>query len=176
MTGNDLLADQVLASLEGRGDSDLGHTLVLDELVDSPLTTVDTILGNLGPDSTSASILSVGSNVGDDGTLVGSVDDIVTTSVVVPLEGELVTSSSLGELGSGLATVDVADNVGSGEVLDGVVVLGRSDVGVATVTLVLSVNPETVDLSVGRDGGGHGQSSGGSSETHLDRFLVVVCL
>jgi hypothetical protein len=29
---------------------------------------------------------------------------------------------------------------------------------------------------VGRDGGGHGQSSGGSRETHLDRFLVVVCL
>ncbi|KAI6751320.1 hypothetical protein HG531_006016 [Fusarium graminearum] len=171
VTGDDLLADDVLAGLEAGGESEGSLALVLDELVDSPLATLKTILGDLGPDSTGTIGLGVRGDVGDDGTLVRAINDIVTSSVVVPLEGDLVTGSSGGKLGSSLSTVDVADNVGAGQVLDGVVVLGRSDVGVATITEVLSVDPEAVDLSVGRDGGGHGQSSGGSSETHLDRFL-----
>jgi hypothetical protein len=169
VVSNDLLADNVLASLQSRGKSEGGLALGLDELVNSPLLAIVTILGNLGPDSTSTVVLGVGSNVGDDGTLVRAVNDVVATVVVVPLEGELVTGSSLDELGGSLATVDVADEVGAGEVLDGRVAGGRSDVDVASITLVLAVDPEAVDLSVGRDGGGHGQSGSGSGETHLDR-------
>ncbi|KAI6759586.1 hypothetical protein HG530_010266 [Fusarium avenaceum] len=168
VVGDDLLADKVLAGLQGRGESEGSLALVLDELGNSPLGTVVAILGDLGPDGTSAVVLGVGSDVGDDGALVAAINDVVATVVVVPLEGDLVTSSSLGELGSGLATVDVADEVGAGEVLDGAVAGGRSDVGAATITLVLAVDPEAVDLGVGGDGGGHGQSSGGSRETHLE--------
>lgn len=166
--GDDLLADKVLAGLQGRGESEGSLALVLDELGNSPLGTVVAILGDLGPDGTSSVVLGVGSDVGDDRALVAAINDVVATVVVVPLEGDLVTSSSLGELGSGLATVDVADKVGAGEVLDGAVTGGRSDVGAATITLVLAVDPEAVDLGVGGDGGGHGQSSGGSRETHLE--------
>lgn len=169
VVSDDLLADNVLASLQGRGKSEGGLALGLDELVNSPLTAIVTVLSDLGPDSTSAVVLGVGSNVGDDGTLVAAINDIISTVIVVPLEGELVTGGSLDELGSRLATVDVADEVGAGEVLDGRVAGGRSDVDVASITLVLTVDPEAVDLSVGRDGGGHGQNSSGSGETHLDR-------
>lgn len=170
VVGDDLLADQVLASLKAGRKVEVDLALVGDELVNSPLGAGEAILLDLGPDGTGTIGLGVGGNVGDDGTLVGAVDDVVAAGVVVPLEGEGVTSGGRDELGGSLAAVDVADNVGAGQVLDGAVVGGRSDVDVLTITLVLAVDPDAVHEGVAGDGAGHGQS-GSNGETHLDGLL-----
>lgn len=167
VVSDDLLADQILASLETGGKIEVNLAVVGLELVNSPLGAIVAGLLDLGPDGASAIILGVGGDVGDDGTLVGAVDDVVVTVVVVPLEGEGVTGSSLYELGGGLATVDVADEIGAGEVLDGAVVGRGSDVDALAVTLVLAVDPSAVHEGVSGDGGGHSHS-GSDGETHLD--------
>lgn len=176
VVGDDLLADQVLASLESGGKVKVDLALVGNELVNSPLGAVEAVLLDLGPDGAGAVGLGVGGNVGDDGALVGLVDDVVAAGVVVPLEGEGVTGGGRDELGGGLAAVDVAGDGRAAQVLDGAVVGGSSDVDVLTITLVLAVDPDAVHEGVAGDGAGHGQS-GSNGETHLDgggfAFLVL---
>lgn len=180
VVGNDLLADQVLASGQAGRQSEVGLALGSDELVNSPLGAIVAILGDLGPDGTGAIARGVGGNVGDDGALVGRGDDVVAAVVVVPLDGELVTGSGSDEVADGSAAVDVAGKVSAGQVLDGAVVGRASDVSRSTIALVDAVDPDAVDLGVGGNGAGHGQS-GNSGVTHDDRwvmlvgFLVVFC-
>ncbi|GKT62911.1 uncharacterized protein LOC107566375 [Colletotrichum tofieldiae] len=175
VVGNDLLADEVLAGLQGRGNLDgLGHTSVGNESLNSPLAVLVALLANLGPDSASGG-LAVGGDVGDDGTLVGKVDDVVARGVVVPLNGDLVTSGNRDEVRHSLGTVDVADDVGALEVLDrGVgrgaadVLLGAIAVDGTTVASALAVDVEVEDESVGgRVADESGESGGGERETHL---------
>lgn len=77
MEGNDLVADDVVASLEGRGDGNVPGETVLDQLVRSPGTRVgaadQTSLVDLDPRQ--GSLVNGGrvigrGNVGDDGTVV----------------------------------------------------------------------------------------------------------
>ncbi|GKT40671.1 uncharacterized protein ColSpa_00852 [Colletotrichum spaethianum] len=174
---NDLLADDVLARLQGRGKRDgLRHTLVGNKSLNSPLAVLVAFLGNLGPDGASAVGLSVRGNVGDQGTLVGKVDDIVTRGVVVPFDSEAVTCGKRLEVLRSLATVDVADDVGALEVLYGRVGRGAADVlrgaGASGTTIALGSVArlgEVKNQSVGgRVADESGESSGGESETHLD--------
>lgn len=167
---DDLLADEILSSSQTRWKGKIVLAMVRLELVNSPLGTIVTILGDLGPDGSGSRTISVFRNVGNDGAEVRAVDDIVIAGVVVPLKGESITSSSLDETGRLLSTIGTASHVGARQVLDGAVVVGSSDVDLSAITLVLAIDRDAVHEGMSGDGSGHGQR-GSESETHFDRSL-----
>lgn len=166
VVGDDLLADEILSSGQTRWKCKIVLAMVRLELVDSPLGTIVTVLGDLGPDGSSSRTISIFCDVGNDGAEMGAVDDIVVAGVVVPLEGEGITSSSLDETGHLLSTTGTTSHVGARQVLDGAVVFGSSDVDLSAITLVLAIDGDAVHEGVSGDGGGHGQC-GSESETHF---------
>lgn len=92
---------------------------------------------------------------------------IIATGVVLPLGADGGTSSSGDKLRSDTSTVDIAGDGRAGEGLDGVVVGGRADVLVLSITLVLAVDPDAADGGVGVDGAeeaGSGGENGGLEE------------
>jgi len=168
VVGDDLLADQVLASGEVGRQGELLLASVGNQLVNSPETrgTVIALLSDLGPDGANAIGGCVGSNVGDDGTLVRAVDDVVAAGVVVPLEGQGVASSRLDKGRHFLATVDVAHEIRAGEILDRAVVGRGSDVDISAIALVDAVDEDAVHSRVGRGTAGKGQGEVCDRQTH----------
>jgi hypothetical protein len=69
------------------------------------------------------------------------VDDVVPAFHAEPLKGESVTRSDGDERGDRLAALDVACEVGRGEVFDGVSVGRRPDVYLLAVALIFAVYP-----------------------------------
>lgn len=159
---NDLGTEEVLASGEASGESDAVLATVGDESLDRPFAAGQTLLGELDPD-VALTVRASGCNVGQDGTLVGEIDDVVggRVVVVVPLEGDLVSSLDVDGLSSRLGAADVAGHVLGGDIDDGAVVGRGADVatGRVTKTLVDIVDQDVVDGGVGRD---HLESAGGS--------------
>lgn len=152
MESDDLRAEEVLAGCNvGNGDGVLAP--VLDQGVNGPGAIGVAILGNLDPTVASSALLSRG-HVDHDGTFVGGSDDVVriAAGVVVPLEGDLVTGLDLKGL-SGSLVVNVAGHVLGGDIGDGAVAGGRTDVAAlaVTFTLVDIVDPDGVDGGVGAD-------------------------
>lgn len=170
MEGDDLLADHVLARREVARDGAVPDALGGEEVVDGPGLGGAVVAGlvDLGPDGGGAVVGEVRGDVGADGALVRARDDVVRAGVVVPLEGDLVTGGGRDEAGGCGGASDVADEIGAGRVLDGVVVGGRPDVLSAAVTLELAVDIGTVDTGVGRDGAHQGSGDSGSGVTHFD--------
>jgi hypothetical protein len=119
---NDLLSNQILAGSECRRQGEVFLALVGNQLIDCPGSTVIPLLSYLGPDCTRPVGCGVWGDIGDDGALVRGIDDVVTTGIMIPFEGEGVTSSCRDELAHGSSSVDVAHQVRTGQVLDGVVV------------------------------------------------------
>lgn len=152
MESNDLLADHVLASLEVGGDGAVPLSTGGDQVVRGPGVrgAVVASLVDLGPDGSVAVILEVLGDVGADGALVRRGEDVVPTAVVVPLQGNGVSSGGADEVAGSCGTVDVADNVGAGHVLDGVVGGGRPNVGACAIALEFTVDPSSVDTGVSR--------------------------
>lgn len=151
MEGDDLLADHVLARGQVLRQGKVLLAASRDQVVNGPRAagTVVPSLVDLGPDGGGTVVLKVLGNVGDQGPLVRRGDDVVGAVVVVPLEGDLVARGGTDEGAACGTAVDVAHQVGAGHVLDGVVGGRGADVGAATVTLELVVDPGTVDTGVG---------------------------
>jgi len=118
--GNDFCTKEVIAWSESRGQSAAVLATVGNELVNCPLATAQTILAKLRPDST-VTIARGSGNVNNDGTLVGSSNDIVTPTVVVPFKGNRISSLG-GDRASYITVVHVAVDLGSRNILHGVVV------------------------------------------------------
>lgn len=138
-----------------------------NELVDSPLAAVVTVLPDLSPGVRRASLRGVD----HDRTLVGGVDDVVggIVGVVVPLESDLVTALNGDGLGS-LDASDVALHIAGGDVEDGAVAWGRVDVTALDVTEtgILSVDSDAEDGGVGRGELTGSRKSEGSGELHCE--------
>lgn len=151
--GDDLRTEQVLAGRDiGNGDRVLAP--VGDQVCNRPFAVRVALLSDLDPAVASCSLLG-GSHVDHHGTHVGGSDDVVgvRASVVVPLEGNLVAGLDGEGLSNGVLAVDVASHVGRGDIGDGAVVGGRTNVSVSGVsrTLVHVVDPDGVDSRVGAD-------------------------
>lgn len=67
---------------------------------------------------------------------------------MIPLKGDLVTSLRADPFTHGPVVYVASDSTGI-DVLDGAVVGWRPDVLVASITLVLSIDPDTPDVSMG---------------------------
>jgi hypothetical protein len=151
--GDDLRTEQVLAGGDV-GNSDRMLAPVGDQVINSPFAVRVALLGDLDPAAASSALLG-GSDVGQDGTPVGVSDDVVRgrTGVVVPLEGDLVTSLDGQGLGDRVLAVDVAGQVGGGDIGDRAVVGGSANVSASGVSraLVHVVDPDGVDGGVGVD-------------------------
>lgn len=154
---------------ESGWDVDGDGTLVGDELVDGPLSARETLLEDLGPDSS----LAVGGSVTEvdhDWSLVRSSNRLIVvalsggTVVVVPLHGDGRASSDLDLIGGSLSAI--ADHGSRGNIENGVVAVGRS-LDSEVLALVLSANDEALESCVSSNevGSSQGESSGG---LHVD--------
>jgi hypothetical protein len=76
------------------------------------------------------------------------VDDVVPAFHTEPLERESVARGDRDEGGDGVATLDVAREVGRREVFDGVCVGRGPDVNLLAVTLIFAVYPGGEDACV----------------------------
>lgn len=180
---DDLRAEEVLASSEAGGESDAVLATVGNKSLNSPLAVGKTLLSELDPD-VALTVGAGGCNVGHDGTLVGEIDDVVLRRVVVvvPLEGDLVSSLGVNGLASSLGATDVAGHILGGDIGDGRVVRGGSDVSAGRVakTLVDIVDQDVVNGGVSRDhldgaGGSEGEEGSGL-HFESDGLLCLECL
>ena len=126
--GNDLLAEKIFAGFERRGNCNIILARISLELVNSPLRAVEAILCDLSPDGRSAICCRVWSDVGYDGTFVATIDDVVVTVVMKPLDADLITGSCCDKASNFSTAVDITDKIRTGEVFDGAVVWWRSNV------------------------------------------------
>lgn len=121
-------------------------------------------------------------NVDSDGALMGGSNNVVVAAVMVPLKSELIAGLDSNRLGD-LTIVDIAIDRGSGDIFNGVVGRGRTNVDVAayysrlafstpedldeeeksmlTIPLENIVNPDTINPGVSRS---NGQQGGESNE------------
>lgn len=120
--GNDLLTDQIFASRKGGRQSEVLLALVCNELVNSPQAAVEALFGNLGPDPTGTVALGVRSDVSDDWSMMRARNDVVVSIVMVPFESEFISCRDGYKFAHRLCTIDITDEVGTGEVLHGIVV------------------------------------------------------
>lgn len=172
MQGDDLRTEEVVT---GRhvGDSHRVLALVGDESVDGPCTVVVSVLIDLDPVLARRAGLR-GGHVDEDRALVGVGDDVVRgiAGVVVPLEGDLVTSGDFEGLRSGLVAVNVTGEVSRSHVGDGAVAGGCADVAISGVAeaLVFVIDPDSEDGGVGSDEFGARCQSEDAGELHVDRM------
>lgn len=170
VVGNDLGADEVVAGGESAGELNRVLSAVGYETLNSPLSVGESLVGDLGPDGT----VTVGGglgNVDEDWALVGKIDDVVSSVVMVPLKVNSVTGLD----GDGLrndTVVGVAVNVGLLEILDWRVVWRRTNVGVSSITLESTVNPQTENGRVSRSSADEsGNEWDQSCKLHFDGWI-----
>lgn len=166
MVRDNLLTHQVPPRRQRAREHHVVLPAVRNQPVHGPSPAREAVLGDLGPDGPGAVAGGRGQrrDVGDDGALVGGVDDVVALAVVLPLEGEGVAGGGADEGRGGGAAVDVAGEGGAGQVFDGGVGGRGADVRVEAGALGDAVDGDAVDGGVGGDGGGEGgegQGEGG---------------
>jgi hypothetical protein len=173
VVSNDLGAEEVVAGGEGFWELNRVLSTVGYELLDSPLSVGESLMSDLGPDGSVAVGGSFG-NVDKNWALVGKINNVIVSVVVVPFEINLVTGLDV-DAGSNETVVVVAVDVGLLKVLDRRVGVWGTDVVVSSITLESIVNPQTVDGRVSSSSADHsGNKWDHSSELHFDKGLMRI--